>query len=371
MNMIATTYVLFLLGKGLNLFEVNLVNTVFFVTLFVCEIPTGAFADVFGRKKSYVLSCFLLALGMMVYAISDTFWEFACAEMISAIGMTFSTGAFSSWLVDSLKHHTYEGETRAIFARGAQLRQGAGILAALIGAYLFDISPSLPWIVGGGLFGIAGTIAWFVMREEYFVREKFSWKGGLQALNEVTRMGLSYGASNAHIRFLMMLVLGLSISTMSPNMQWQPFFKDWVPNQTSLGFVWTGAAVAMLVGAWCAPHLLRMMRDERRALLICNIVVALGIIGTVTVGAMPVAFAAFLIHELARGAIDPIKESYLHDNIPSKARATLVSFESIAHHLGGAVGLVLSGALAEYGSIQLAWVVSGGILLVVVFLLRK
>ncbi len=40
MSVMAATYVTFLISRGLNLFEVNLVNLVFFTTLFVCEIPT-------------------------------------------------------------------------------------------------------------------------------------------------------------------------------------------------------------------------------------------------------------------------------------------------------------------------------------------
>jgi sugar phosphate permease len=68
---------------------------------------------------------------------------------------------------------------------------------------------------------------------------------------------------------------------------------------------------------------------------------------------------------------EPIKETYLHDNIPSKERATVISFGSIAHHLGGAVGLLVSGLIALNGSIQLAWICSGLSLVVITLLLRK
>lgn len=370
-NMIAATYVMFLLSKGLNLFEVNLVNVVFFTTLFICEIPTGAFADVFGRKASFVLSCFIFSAGMVIYYFSNTFWEFIFAEALSAVGATFATGAFSSWLVDTLKHHNYEVSTKTIFAKGAQLRHGAGIVAALVGAYLYDISESLPWLVGGIIFAIAGVIAQVIMKEEYFVREKLSFLGGWSKLQDVVRTSLEYGVKTKNIRFIMLLVLGLNFATMAPNMQWQPYFKQWLPNQTALGLLWSGMALAMMLGAWLAPKLLKKVADERRALLYCHLITALCIIGTVMSGILPAAIIMFYIHEVARGAFEPIKEAYLHDNIPSKARATIISFESIAHHSGGAIGLIASGALALYGSIQLAWIISGIVLLSVTFSLRK
>ncbi len=84
MSFIAATYVMFLIGRGLNLFEANLVNFAFFTTLFLCEIPTGAVADVFGRKMSFVISCFLYAIGMFVYASSHSLYGFIAAEVIAA-----------------------------------------------------------------------------------------------------------------------------------------------------------------------------------------------------------------------------------------------------------------------------------------------
>ena len=66
-QVISAIYVTFLIKNGLSLLEVNLVNMSFFLTLFICEIPTGAFADIFGRKKSFVLACVLMCLSMFVY----------------------------------------------------------------------------------------------------------------------------------------------------------------------------------------------------------------------------------------------------------------------------------------------------------------
>ena len=114
-QIVSAVYVTFLMKNGLNLFQVNLVNAIFFTTLFICEIPTGAFADIFGRKSSYMVSAILMSLSMFVYGSSSSFLGFVSAEMITAFGMTFRTGAFQAWLVDSLKHQGYEGSFNKIF----------------------------------------------------------------------------------------------------------------------------------------------------------------------------------------------------------------------------------------------------------------
>src|SRR3989344_2436009 len=91
-SFISAFYVTFLITKGLNLFQVNMVNFFFFTTLFICEIPTGAFADVFGRKLSYVISYALFSIGMVMYGLADSFWGFVLAEVIAAVGATFASG---------------------------------------------------------------------------------------------------------------------------------------------------------------------------------------------------------------------------------------------------------------------------------------
>jgi MFS family permease len=95
-SLTCAVYVTFLMSNGLNLLQVNLINAVFFFTLFVCEIPTGAYADIFGRKSSFVLACALMSASMFVYGSSHTFVGFIIAEILAAIGGTFRSGAFQA-----------------------------------------------------------------------------------------------------------------------------------------------------------------------------------------------------------------------------------------------------------------------------------
>jgi MFS family permease len=154
-----SVYSTFLLAHGLDLFQVSLVNVAFYVTLFVFEIPTGAFADVFGRKASYVVSCMLWGVGSFVYASANSFWGFAFAEAIVAIGATFASGAFEAWAVDRLRHHGYAGELSELFARKQYMTQGIAIVAGLLGAALSQQYLSMPWWIGGAVLTLTGFLA--------------------------------------------------------------------------------------------------------------------------------------------------------------------------------------------------------------------
>ena len=109
------TYVPFLVDKGMNLLEVNIINSFYMIVVIIAEIPTGSFADKKGRHRSLSLSCFLLSLSAFVYYLAESFLFFILAEVIAAIGHTFASGAVEAWLVDSLKERKEEELQNKLF----------------------------------------------------------------------------------------------------------------------------------------------------------------------------------------------------------------------------------------------------------------
>ena len=362
-SFIAAVYATFLMSQGLNLFLVNMVNFVFFITMFICEIPTGAVADVFGRKISFVCSCFLYAIGMFIYAGSHSFFGFALAEMIAAVGRTFASGAFQAWLVDCVRHQGYGGSLNLVFSKEQQLGQLGLIIGAICGAFLADKNMALPWVVAGFIMLVAGIAAMLLMKEEYFVKQNFSIKNGFLAMKNTAVTSFTYGMKHKVVRFVLVLAVIQFFAVQAPNMQWQPFFSQFLSNKTQLGFVFALIAIAMGVGSALAPWFLKKTKSEEKALLVSQAIIGVGVIATVFFDWFPAALSMFIVHEMARGLFKPIKDVYLNDHIPSKERATLISFESLFAHIGGAIGLFVSGLMAEKISIPFTWVFSGAVLI--------
>ena len=372
-SFISAFYVTFLMAKGLNLFQVNLVNFAFWTTLFVCEMPTGAFADVFGRKLSFVLSCLLFGLGMVVYGFVNSFWGFVVAEMICAIGQTFANGAFQAWLIDRLRHQGFVGSFSGIFARKQQVNGLVAMTSAILGAYLGTINMSLPWFIGGGIMMSAGCVAMVYMREEdEFVHAKFSFVAGIRRMYDVIVSSIDYGTKNSAVRFILIMSVAQFFALQAPNMQWQPLLGAHLSSQATLGFVKAGVSLFLMAGAFLAPTFLRLVKNERKGIAWVQISIGIGVACTVLPSSFVPTLMLFLLHEIPRGMLDPLKESYLHDNIPADRRATIASCDSISHHIGGMMGLLASGALAQYLSLPTAWIVSGLVLITSsLFLLRN
>ena len=368
-----TTYVMFLLSRGLTIFETSLVNMVFYATLFIFEIPTGALADVFGRKYSFVASCFLTALGLFFYYLSGSLWGFALAEATIAIGHTFASGAFQAWLVDKLHYHSFDGELKKVFAKEQVLNNLAVIIGGLLGAYVGKANLAWPWLVAAIGMTIVGVLAQVLMKEEYFVRQKISWVLGWQSLRQVVRDSWQAGVKNKAVRFLILLGTVQYFAVQAPNMQWQPYFvrNFHIANQ-HLGWIFSGVSVCMMFGSMLAPYFAHQLKQERKVLLWSQALIGLSLIFASFSKVFSTALIFFWLHEFGRGLFKPLKDQYLNDSIESaQLRATLISFESMSHHIGGFFGLLVGGLLAQVFGIQSAWLVSGLLLLVMSWLLAK
>ncbi len=364
MSIISAIYVTYLLRHGLNLFEVNLVNAIFYVTLFTCEIPTGAFADVFGRKASFVTACALLSLSMIVYGVSSTFAGFVMAEMIGAVGNTFRSGAFQAWLVDSLKHQGYEGEFNHIFGRESIINKIGGGLGALLGSYLTYYSSSYPWYFGCLVMFICTIISSITMRESYFVRAKLSWATGLTSMRDITKSSIRYGINDKSVRFILLMKGFQIFAVQSLNMYWQPYFKENGLFEYQLGYLYNGMMIALALGSYVASRYMIKGREDS-VIVLLHASVGLLIVCSVAVSGIWSLTILFILHEVPRGCLDPYMDNYINKRVPSSERATILSFCSIAHHVGGAIGLLVSGVIAQFFGIGIAWLVSGMFLIVV------
>jgi MFS family permease len=367
----AATYVTYLMERGgLNLLEVNMVNLGFFLTLMLFEIPTGAVADLFGRRLTFASACCLFALSSLIYAKSQTFWCFVLGEVVGAIGSTLANGAIQAWMVDRIKFFGSEGSPSRVFAVEQYCCGVTQIIGGVLGAYCYAFDPPLTWLLGGLIMGVIALVALFVMKEEYSHGVRRTRGDVLQLFGKSVSAIKDHALNNKVVRFLLVISFVNMLAVMAPNMQWQPFFLSLNSSKVFLGYIVAMSFIAMMFGTLVSTKFMMPFFGNKRAILVGQLLVGVGICAT-TFFCLPVALTIFVVHEIGRGAWYPLRDTYLHDNIPSDHRATLASLTSTANHVGGIVGLIFCGFLAQYLSITVSWVLSGGIMISTVLLLWK
>ncbi len=84
------------LAKGRSFFEIGVLLAVQGITIVALEIPSGAIADLFGRRRSLVLSFVAYLLSFLVLGLAESYWALCGAMMLHGIGEAFRSGTHKS-----------------------------------------------------------------------------------------------------------------------------------------------------------------------------------------------------------------------------------------------------------------------------------
>lgn len=149
LHIAGASWVALLAARGFSVFEIGILESIFHVVSMCFEIPSGAVADAFGRKRTMAASEVLMILSILGMLCSDTFWSVAAAIGISALSYNMASGTREALAYDTLKENGQEQEydrfasmEMVIYRLGSATAVFCAGLALILGyrrAYLLDL----------------------------------------------------------------------------------------------------------------------------------------------------------------------------------------------------------------------------------------
>jgi len=150
--------VIFWQSNGLSMAQIMLLQSIYSIGVVILELPTGAFADYFGKRKSLIIGALFWTIGLFWYGFSHNFWQFIIGELLAGVGCAFISGADRAYIHETLKEREQENDFKKVEgkARGViQIAQSAG---NLVGGLIASISLGLTLIATS----ITGAISFLV-----------------------------------------------------------------------------------------------------------------------------------------------------------------------------------------------------------------
>ena len=348
------TYTLFLLGNGLTLLQANLLNTIFMTMDAILNPYTGKLADKFGQKKLFLAGQVFGFAGFLVYGLGNSFWWFAVAETIVAIGSALMSDALESWL----RNTTSEEISHQALANSGTFGSLGVIPAAVLGGIIgARFGLQWPWLISAAtgviVIGLTLKLLW-KLPESY---------GGMEeetlSVTEVFKKMLK----SKPLRFAALVSFVIAAATMPFNMFWAPILKQASGQTWWLGTLWIGIAVMSALGSQWA-------RKQANGTGVVKMILLIGVPMMFTPwanGLIPLTIL-FLLHEIGRGANRPIMFTYSNRHISNNSRSTANSIQSSMRTVGAATGLLLSGYLTTIMLPVQIWGVAGiGLLMLALY----
>lgn len=123
-------------------------ESIYYFSVVLLEVPSGYFSDALGRKKTLVISSIAFGASYLAFGFwTPNFTLFAVAQFLLACGFSFMSGTNTAFHYESLEELGLESEFPEREAKVQSWASFAGALAALIGGLLGSIQLSWGYVV--------------------------------------------------------------------------------------------------------------------------------------------------------------------------------------------------------------------------------
>ena len=369
---------IFLLDAGLTNFEAFAANAFFTAGMVLFEVPTGIVADTIGRRASYLFGTVTLSASTMLYVllwqVEAPFWQWAAVSILIGLGFTFFSGAVEAWLVDALTATGFTGRMESVFGRGQIVSGAAMLTGSVAGGFIAQqVGLGVPFVIRGVILLVMFVVAFRLMHDIGFTAEP----GGrpLAEMRKIAAAGIEFGWRVPAVKWLMVESLFTGGVGFYAFYALQPYLLELYGDPRAYqiaGLVAAIVAGAQILGGVVAPRIRRLFHRRTSALLATSGlgVVALALIGVVESFWAVIALIAVWGSLFAASA--PIRQTYLNKLIPSRQRATILSFDALMDSTGGVWAQPILGRAADVWGYAPSYVLGAGIsLLGVPFLIAS
>ena len=380
-----------------------LLGTAAVLTVLLAETPTGALADLYGRKVSVVASYLVMGAAMALMAVSPAFAALMVAQAAWAAGWTLQSGAATAWVTDEIlagatvrpldgsgagsggatprKASADDRERSDVGARLDQLIvrhatwRSVGLMAGLaVTAAAGTWSLRGAMVLMGALSAAFAAYLAITMSESGFTRGAAGGLGLAGAWREAVTIWRQGAGLAVRRRRLLAVVSAAAIAGCAG----EAIDRLETPRLVELGlpdfdggqaviffgaawFVMSGLAIPVMV--WLRRRLARpdAARDAR---LLARLLVVAGV-GALALAISPifaVALAGWTILDVAGETTYPLAEAMANREATASVRATVISFLGQAEALGQVLGGVSLGLVAQYVSLPIALAVAAALL---------
>lgn len=225
----------------------------------ILEIPTGAFADVVGRRKAIILSFVVGSVALALFPFVTAFWVFVVLEVLKGLANALYSGSMEAMVYDEMKGRGEE-ENYDRVASNMETIGWIGILAAsLMAGYIYNWHFRAPWIIQSIQYALAVVVSWRLVEprlDSIKVNIKEAWRQNWEGFRELfasartTRVTLQLG------------LIGVGY-IMASNFLGHAQAREYGLDARGVGILFSAGYVFSIVASRFFPQLRRSLGESR------------------------------------------------------------------------------------------------------------
>lgn len=350
---------LILLERGASLKSLPILMALYAVTVLCFELPSGICADLYGRKKVFLISCLtqLISMILLVFA-SDIIW-LAFAILFNGLSRSFASGSLDALIIDhSLAAHG-EAVLSKVTSRLAVL-EGIGLaVGGIAGGFIaYAMGNQFNILLRGGFTALIFLLCIRYVKDLHDT-EKEEWV----SLPEHLKMGRDFVSSVPALKLLLAGVFFYGFFIISLETYWQPAFMNMnvqTDNTWLLGVITFASFMAAVSGNTLSQKLLhKFPAHQWKIYYISRIILSLGIVFL----SLQMSSIGFLIGYISiyllTGTGNVAENTIVNQCTPNKMRASILSVSSFLSQAGVMCSSIFSSIMVNRLQINGIWRVTG------------
>jgi MFS family permease len=338
----------------LSLSQLALIEAIMQGAQLVSELPTGAVADLLGKRMSVIIGRIIGIFGMLLYASSTRYTSFIVYALISGFGESFVSGAKDALIYDSLKQDNRESVYAKIASKASFIFQFSFAAAILAGGIL-SLWGYKTAIYAAIIADTAALVLSFWFKEPYIDTEKFTIPRYLRQF----RQGFMELFKTPYIRDISLFYIGVGGITWSAMMIFNTSLLTTIGYTTfQIGII---VAIIRLFNSsvlFGALNLKSIVTKKRVYLLFPALMILCYLPGVYLTKSLAIVAIAVSIFVSASRWV--ILGSYVNEHYESKNRATALSTLSMFVSLAVVGFAVASSPIMEwFGGVRAMYTVLG------------
>lgn len=346
LSLTESIWMLYLAYRGMSLFQIGLLESIYHIFSLTFEMPTGMIADRFGRKFSRVLGRIATFSACILMIASDNFFMFTVAFLFTALGNNLESGAGDALLYDSLIEVDEENQYMKIKGRQEFFFQSAKLGSLVLGGFVATRSYELA-------YGITALIHFVSILQSLSFTEPSLTKEIQVHGHMADHLMESLKAiwDNRHVfRFMLFMEsFGLFFTTLYFYMQ--NYLKSGSYTEGHIGLFLAAVSLLSLLFSMLA-HRIEPLIGQKRLIQLASFAIFICLLGT-AFSSVPALF--FLGMAAIDGLLFVTFSGYVNQLIPSAHRATLLSFQSMLFSLMMIIVFPIIGWTTEHYGFQFSF----------------
>lgn len=317
---------------GLSLSQALSLESIYYITKAISDVPGGYFADKIGRKTSLITGSLLCAAAYGVMGLGSTYAVFAVAEIMLGVAMSLATTSDSALLYDELEARGEVKRYEQAEGTGWAMRNLGFGAASAIGAWIAAAtSLAVPFLISAVVISVSVLFVVFFLHEPHF-KENKKQTPWFQAIKKVF----------AQPGFIL-IVLFFAVTFVAVRIGFWAFQPMLEHLNVELRFY------GILFGVMLGISLLSALRVGwvRNApggpwsvlsvlISLCFVVLALGAHLGGMIGLI-IVLSGFAIHSVAQGVYDPVMRKEINALSDGPVRASTMAVATMLGNIGFAI----------------------------------